>query len=204
MVTFLWWSLTSLFLSHLLTLLPLLLLVRKQFNAVGCYMTKLNAKYLSPTPYFLKKLFLKFACTRLQGVCACMPSHVWLFCDPRDCNPPRLLCPWDFPDKNTRLGCHFLLQGIFLTQESNPHLLHWQVDSLPLGHQWRIYLPDKGLNLSPLHCEHEVLATGPLGKAPQTPHFLKTKVIKTWLHVPSSSSCGHSSNSQLTSVSGSG
>ena len=47
----------------------------------------------------------------------------------------RLLCPWDFPGKNTRVGCHFLLQGIFLTQGSNPCLLHWQADSLPLSHQ---------------------------------------------------------------------
>ncbi|MGE2757601.1 hypothetical protein, partial [Escherichia coli] len=47
----------------------------------------------------------------------------------------RLLCPWDFPGKNTGVGCHFLLQGIFPTQGSNPHLLHWQVDSLPLSHQ---------------------------------------------------------------------
>ena len=33
------------------------------------------------------------------------------------------------------MGCHFLIQGIFLTHGSNPHLLcllHWQVDSLPL------------------------------------------------------------------------
>ena len=33
------------------------------------------------------------------------------------------------------MGCHALLQGIFVTQELNPnilHLLHWQVDSLPL------------------------------------------------------------------------
>ena len=40
-----------------------------------------------------------------------------------------------FPGKNTGVGCHFLLQGIFLTQESNPHLLcllHWQGGSLPL------------------------------------------------------------------------
>ena len=44
-------------------------------------------------------------------------------CDPMDCSPTRLLCPWDFPDKNTGVGCHFLLQGIFLTQGSNPHLL---------------------------------------------------------------------------------
>ena len=28
----------------------------------------------------------------------------------------RLLCPWDFPGKNTGVGCHFLLQGIFLTR----------------------------------------------------------------------------------------
>ena len=32
--------------------------------------------------------------------------------------------PWDSPGKNTGVGCHFLLQGIFPTQESNPALLH--------------------------------------------------------------------------------
>ena len=31
-------------------------------------------------------------------------------------------CPWDFPGKNTGVGCHFLLQGIFPTQGSNPGL----------------------------------------------------------------------------------
>ena len=47
----------------------------------------------------------------------------------------RLLCPWNFPGKNTVVSCHFLLQGIFLTQGLNPHLLPlllWQVGSLPL------------------------------------------------------------------------
>ena len=42
----------------------------------------------------------------------------------------------DFPVKNTGVGCHFFLQS-FLTQGSNPHLLHcrhWQADSLPLSH----------------------------------------------------------------------
>ena len=29
--------------------------------------------------------------------------------------PARLLCPWDFPGKNTGMGCHSLLHGIFLT-----------------------------------------------------------------------------------------
>ena len=32
------------------------------------------------------------------------------------------------------MGCHVLPQEIFPTQESNLHLLHWQVDSLPLSH----------------------------------------------------------------------
>ena len=31
---------------------------------------------------------------------------------------------WDSPGKNTGVGCHALLQGIFLTQGSNPGLLH--------------------------------------------------------------------------------
>ena len=51
--------------------------------------------------------------------------------------PPGHLCAsWNFPGKNIGVGCHFLLQRIFLTQGSNPHLLcllHWQVDSLPLA-----------------------------------------------------------------------
>ena len=38
--------------------------------------------------------------------------------------PARFLCPWDSLGKNTRVGCYFLLQGIFSTQGSNPHLLH--------------------------------------------------------------------------------
>ena len=36
----------------------------------------------------------------------------------------RLLCPWHFPSKDAGVECHFLLQGIFPTQESNPGLLH--------------------------------------------------------------------------------
>ena len=47
-----------------------------------------------------------------------------------------LLCPWDSPGMSTRVGCHALPQGIFLTQGLNPCLLcllHWQVGSLPLA-----------------------------------------------------------------------
>ena len=49
--------------------------------------------------------------------------------------PTRLLCPWDFPGKNTGVGCHFFLQGIFLTQAWNPLLLLWQVDFVLLSHR---------------------------------------------------------------------
>ena len=37
--------------------------------------------------------------------------------DPMDCSPSRVLCPWNSPGKNTGMGCHSLLQGIFLTCE---------------------------------------------------------------------------------------
>ena len=53
-----------------------------------------------------------------------------------DCSPPGSSVHGDSPGKNTRMGCHFLLQGIFPTQESNPRLLcflHWQARSLPLA-----------------------------------------------------------------------
>ena len=67
-------------------------------------------------------------------MCAQSLSHVQLFAAPRTV---AFLCPWDFPGKNTGVGCRFLLQGIFLTQGLNPrllHLLNWPVDSLPPCH----------------------------------------------------------------------
>ena len=53
-----------------------------------------------------------------------------------------LLCPWDFPDKNTGMGCHSLLQRIFPIQGLNPMSLSWQVDSLPLNHLESHLKPD--------------------------------------------------------------
>ena len=40
----------------------------------------------------------------------------------------------NFPSKNMEVGCHSLIQGIFLTQGSNLSLLNWQADSLPVNH----------------------------------------------------------------------
>ena len=43
---------------------------------------------------------------------------------PRGLQPARLLCPWDSPGKNTGVGSHFLLQGIFPAQGWNLGLLY--------------------------------------------------------------------------------
>ena len=54
--------------------------------------------------------------------------------NPMDCSLPGSFVHGDSPDRNTGVGCHFLLQGIFLTQGLNLcllHLLHWQAGSLP-------------------------------------------------------------------------
>ena len=45
-------------------------------------------------------------------------------CDPVDCSLPGSSVHGIFSDKNTGVGCHFLLQGIFLTQGSNLVLPH--------------------------------------------------------------------------------
>ena len=70
---------------------------------------------------------------------------------PHELVPTRLLCPWDFPDKDTGVGCHFLLQGIFLTQRLNPCLLgHWQVSSLPLAPLGKLFKKLRGFNFGGL------------------------------------------------------
>ena len=58
-----------------------------------------------------------------QFSCCCsVAKSCLILCNPRDCKPTRLLCPWDFPGKNTGVRCHVLLQMIFPTQGSNSSL----------------------------------------------------------------------------------
>ena len=61
---------------------------------------------------------------------------------PRELEPTRLFCPWNFPGKNAGVGCHFLLQGVFPTQGSNPRLLHcrWFFTTEPPGKPFKVYL----------------------------------------------------------------
>ena len=73
-----------------------------------------------------------------QPVTTCVRAQSCLTLRPHGLQPTSLLCPWNFPGKNTGVGCHFLLQGIFSTQGLNLHLLHWQADSLPTVYHTRI------------------------------------------------------------------
>ena len=61
-----------------------------------------------------------------QCCCCCcqVASVVSDSVQPHRWQPTRLPHPWDSPGKNTGVGCHFLLHGIFLTQGWNLHLLH--------------------------------------------------------------------------------
>ena len=77
-------------------------------------------------------------CIYFYCCCCLVPKLCLTLLWPYGLEPSRLICWGDFPGKNIGVGCHFLLQGIFLTQESNPHLLHWQVDSWPLSH-WVLF-----------------------------------------------------------------
>ena len=96
--------------------------------------------------------------------------------------PTRLLCPWDSAGKNTGVGCHALLQGIFLSQGSNPQLfclLHWQAGSLLLA-------PPGKTKLSPVFLK--VLRTLTLAwswaKSPNTKPKadLVLNILCSWLH----------------------
>ena len=51
-----------------------------------------------------------------------MSHSLW----PHALSPAKLLHQWDFSGKNTGVGCHFLLQGMFLTQRLKPCLLHYR------------------------------------------------------------------------------
>ena len=68
-------------------------------------------------------------------MCACSVAQSCpTLCDPTDCSPPGSSVHGDSASKNTRVGSHFLLKGIFLTQGLNQRLMHWQADSLPLSY----------------------------------------------------------------------
>ena len=72
-----------------------------------------------PEPFFKKfslLLWLAYFKNKKVQLVVLLCSIVSNSLQPHGLWPARLLCPWDFPSKNTGVGCHFLLQGIFLTE----------------------------------------------------------------------------------------
>ena len=80
---------------------------------------------------------------------ACVPSVVSNSVQPCGLQPTRLLCPRDSPGKNTRGGCHALIQGIFPTQASNPGLPHCRKILFSLRLQISPRIPEWVACLSP-------------------------------------------------------
>ena len=70
--------------------------------------------------------------------------------------PFRPLCPWDFPGRNTGVGCDFLLQGIFLTQGLNLGLKHCRQILYHLSYREDPVITDSGLKLRFLSLEYNL------------------------------------------------
>ena len=107
---------------------------------------QLLRKHSSPSEHRLWVIYAKYISlfwgrgnqgddTRNYSVSGCSVTQSCLtLCDPMDCSPPGSSVHGDSPGKNTGAGCHILLQEIYATQGSNPHLPvspALQVDSLP-------------------------------------------------------------------------
>ena len=96
---------------------------------------KVNQLYIYIDLFFGFPSHLDHQVIYFRRVCIELLSCVLLFGTPWTvaCQAP---LPMEFPGKNTGVGCHFLLQGIFLNHRSNLGLLcllHWLANSLPLA-----------------------------------------------------------------------
>ena len=99
--------------------------------------------------FTLESILLITPCYGLN-ICVCVScSVVSDSLQPYRVYPARLLCPWDYPGKNTGVGSHSLLQGIFPTQ---------------------------GLNLALLHCRHILYRLSQPGKPEQMNRWLVNSV----------------------------
>ena len=90
-------------------------------------------------------------CSSFLTLCVCVFCHsvVSDSLQPHGLRSTRLLCPWDSLDKNTGVGCHFLLQGIFPIQGFNQGLFHCRQVLYHLSYQGRLYCPSITINPIP-------------------------------------------------------
>ena len=100
-------------------------------TGVGCHFFPQG---IFSTEVSVKNIYLVSNCV-LDCCCCCLVTKSCsTLCYLMDCSWPGSSVHGDSPGKNTGVGYHFVLQGIFPTQGSNPHLLYWHADSLPLSH----------------------------------------------------------------------
>ena len=92
-------------------------------------------------------------------------------CNPMDCSPSGSSVHGDSPGKNTGVGCHALLQGIFPTQGSVPGLLHCRWILYHLSHQ---VLGAKSIQSCPTLCDP--MDYSPPGSSAQG--ILQTRILE--------------------------
>ena len=110
-------------------------------------------------------------------------------CDPMDYSLPGSSVHGDSPDKNTGAGCHFLLQGIFLSQGLNPDLLRRKQILYHLNHQgrlsvfWWVWMlsPER----SPWWLSHQEAGPGSPQASRLEEHFLRLALFKVACSLPS-------------------
>ena len=118
-------------------------------------------------------------------MCASMLSPIWLFANPWTvtCQSPSSV---EFSKQEHWSGCHFLLQGIFLSQGLNLNLLHWMADSLPLHHLGSPW------NISSVQFNHSVMSdslqphglqhTRPPCASPTPGVYSNLRPLSQWCH----------------------
>ena len=108
---------------------------------------------------------------------------------PQGLQPTRLLCPWDFPGKNTGVGCYFLPQRIFPSQGSNPGLPHCRQTLDPLSHQGSSERP-KAVHKRPTQLPTELPIASEEIMCPQSPQSCLTLFDPMDCNPPASSAHG--------------
>ena len=100
---------------------------------------KVSTHYrVNTRPKISSKYHLESESVKESVSCSVMSNSLW----PHGLQPVRLLCPWDSPGKDAGVCHHSLLQRIFLTQRSNPSLLHCRQILSHLSHQGRTEVPN--------------------------------------------------------------
>ena len=122
----------SLHISCLVSIYPFHKHSSSSVSKRGCSGEQTAPSVWNPLGRFSLVLVTRYNTCYLKHVPAQSLQLCLTLLQPRGLQPTRLLCPWDSPGKNIGVSCHFLLQGIFLTQGSILSLLpllHGQANS---------------------------------------------------------------------------